>query len=73
MIPLEYSNECLSREMNLFTLEDLNFTLDLTENTDINEENIKNEEVLILNQCTEPALSGAGTCRHSTLESCPDV
>lgn len=37
-----------------------------------NEENIKNE-VLILNQCTEPALSGAGTCRHSTLESCPDV
>lgn len=30
-------------------------------------------EVLILNKCTEPALSGAGTCTHSTLKSCPAI
>ena len=34
--------------MNLFTLEDLNFTLDLTENTDINEENIKLINVILM-------------------------
>ena len=34
--------------MNLFTLEDLNFTLDLTENTDINEENIKLINIILM-------------------------
>ena len=34
--------------MNWFTLEDLNFTLDLTENADINEENIKLLNVILM-------------------------